>query len=224
MKPVLANVLAAIEEGAQVYVVCPAIEEDEEHSMRAAVQIYQGMEKVLGKRMRIGLLHGDMKAQEKDAVMQEFSNGNIQILVATTVIEVGINVPNATCMVIYDANRFGLSTLHQLRGRCARGDRQGVCYLLSATKDAQAKERLKKLETLTDGFAIARYDLEQRGPGDLLGTRQSGLPAFVLGDFANDPNILDAAWKDAKEIMEKRSDMAMMTYAAKACKSARYMD
>lgn len=224
MKKVLPDVLRALDAGRQVYVVCPAIEENEEMPMRSAVQIYEGMQQVLGSRYSIGLLHGQMKNAQKEEVMNDFASGKVQILVSTTVIEVGIDVPNATMMVIYDAHRFGLSTLHQLRGRTARGKIQGECFLLSPAKDAAARERLQKMEEMTDGFSISQYDLQTRGPGDLLGTRQSGLPAFVLGSFQNDPAIMEVCFKDAKEILEKGEDLPMLRYVRQAAASARYMD
>lgn len=224
MKKVLPNILKGIQAGRQAYVVCPSIEENEEAPMSAAKKIYEGMVQVLGGRISIGLLHGKMKANEKEAVMADFARGKIQILVSTTVIEVGIDVANATMMVIYDAHRFGLSTLHQLRGRTARGRVRGECYLLSSTKDPAARQRLKQMETMLDGFSISQYDLNTRGPGDLLGVRQSGLPAFVLGSFQNDTAVMEVCWRDAREILERKSDRAMMRYLQKAMADARYMD
>ena len=203
MKPVLPRILEGIEqEGRQLYVVCPAIEENPEEGIAAARSIYEGMQKVLGSRMAIDLLHGKMKTEEKDAIMARFKAGETQILVSTTVIEVGIDVGNATMMVIYDAHRFGLSALHQLRGRCARGKLQGECYLLSGAKTLEAVSRLQKLETLDNGFDLAAYDLQLRGPGDLLGTRQSGLPAFILGDAMKDLAMMDCCAEDAREILD----------------------
>lgn len=224
MKKILPQVLQAARQGRQIYVVCPAIEENEEAPMASAISIYEGMEKVLGSRLSIGLLHGKMKPAEKEQVMDDFAAGKLQVLVSTTVIEVGIDVPNATMMVIYDAHRFGLSTLHQLRGRTARGKIQGECFLLSPSKDPDAAARLKKLEELLDGFSISEYDLQMRGPGDLLGTRQSGLPAFVLGSFQNDPAIMEVCWHDAKEILELQQDLPMLQYVRQAAANARYMD
>lgn len=226
MGPILPEILRGVQEGRQVYVVCPAVEDNPEVDMISAEQIYAGMDRILGGRISIGLLHGKMKAGQKEEVMQAFARGEIQILVATTVVEVGIDVPNATLMVIYDAHRFGLSTLHQLRGRAARGSVQGECYLLSATKDPLAKKRLKSLETMLDGFEISSFDLSSRGPGDLLGTRQSGLPAFILGDFEKDPAIMETALQDAKMILERRGpqDQPMLAYIKKAAESSYYMD
>lgn len=202
MAPILPRILEAVEnENRQVYVVCPAIEENEEEGIAAAKGIYEGMQQVLGQRLSIGLLHGKMKNIQKEEIMKAFESGEIQILVSTTVIEVGIDVANATIMVIYDAHRFGLSSLHQLRGRCARGKKQGECYLLSSTKNLDSITRLHKLEELDNGFDLATYDLQVRGPGDLLGTRQSGLPTFILGDATKDLAMMECCAKDAKEIL-----------------------
>lgn len=224
MKPVLKDVLQGLKEGRQCYVVAPAIEENLELDIKGVTSLYEGMVKVLGKDWTIGLLHGRMSAAEKEEVMTRFKAGDIHILVSTTVIEVGIDVAKATMMVIYDAHRFGLSTIHQLRGRCARGPVQGTCWLLSATKDMAAIERLQKLQELRDGFAISEYDLQLRGPGDLLGTRQSGLPAFVLGDFEKDPAIMEAAVQDAAAMLVRRDWPPLMEYVRQARDSVRYID
>ena len=224
MKPVLKDVLQGLKEGRQCYVVAPAIDENLELDIKGVTSLYEGMVKVLGKDWTIGLLHGRMSAAEKEEVMTRFKAGDIHILVSTTVIEVGIDVAKATMMVIYDAHRFGLSTIHQLRGRCARGPVQGTCWLLSATKDMAAVERLQKLQELRDGFAISEYDLQLRGPGDLLGTRQSGLPAFVLGDFEKDPAIMEAAVQDAAAVLARRDWPPLMEYVRQARASVRYID
>ncbi len=202
MKPVLKDVLQGLKEGRQCYVVAPAIDENLELDIKGVTSLYEGMVKVLTR----------------------FKAGDIHILVSTTVIEVGIDVAKATMMVIYDAHRFGLSTIHQLRGRCARGPVQGTCWLLSATKDMAAVERLQKLQELRDGFAISEYDLQLRGPGDLLGTRQSGLPAFVLGDFEKDPAIMEAAVQDAAAMLARRDWPPLMEYVRQARDSVRYID
>ena len=224
MKPVLKDVLQGLKEGRQCYVVAPAIDENLELDIKGVTSLYEGMVKVLGKDWTIGLLHGRMSAAEKEEVMTRFKAGDIHILVSTTVIEVGIDVAKATMMVIYDAHRFGLSTIHQLRGRCARGPVQGTCWLLSATKDMSAIERLQKLQELRDGFAISEYDLQLRGPGDLLATRQSGLPAFVLGDFEKDPAIMEAAVQDAAAMLARRDWPPLMEYVRQARDSVRYID
>lgn len=205
MKPILKDVLLKIHEGEQCYVVCPSIEENEDYKMSSVVSIYEGMCSVL-KDYRIGLLHGQMKSEEKDEVMGRFLSHELDILVATSVIEVGVDVKDANIMVIYDAHRFGLSQIHQLRGRVGRGKRQGICYLLSDTKDEESIARLKKLEACYDGFELSMYDLQMRGPGDILGKRQSGLPSFILGDLIQDSNILNRARDDAMEIVKKIED------------------
>lgn len=200
MGPILPDILRLIDEGNQCYVVCPAIEKNEETNVKNVTEIYEGMKSSLGKRYTIALLHGKMNAQEKDEVMEAFKAQRIQILVSTTVIEVGVDVAGANIMVIYDAHRFGLSQIHQLRGRVGRGNQKGWCFLLSATKEADSLKRLKVLEQTCDGFEIARYDLALRGPGDILGTRQSGVPGFILGDVIQDANILEVARDDAAYI------------------------
>ena len=223
MKPILPDILEGLDQGRQGYVVCAAIEDSTEVSMRSAIKVYEGMKKTLKKR-RIGLLHGQMSSEEKEAIMNQFVQKELDVLVSTTVIEVGIDVPDATMMVIYDAHRFGLSTLHQLRGRVARGNKQGYCWLLSDSKDPQAIERLKKLETITDGFAITEYDLRLRGPGDFLGVRQSGLPNFVLGDLEKDKAMMDECVKNAEEILRLKTDRPMLDFIAKAIANAQYFD
>ena len=151
-----------------------------------------------------------MSSEEKEEIMNDFANHKIDILVSTTVIEVGIDVKNATLMVIYDAHRFGLSTLHQLRGRVARGEKQGYCYLLSNTKDPNAIQRLKKMEELSDGFQVSEYDFHMRGPGDMLGVDKSGLPGFVFGDLQKDKAMMEACIKDAKEILNRNDDKPLL--------------
>lgn len=202
MGPILSFVLQKIEEGNQCYVVCPAIEKNEEYEMRNVIDIYQGMQSLLGKKYRIALLHGKMHQEEKEQIMNEFVEGKIHFLISTTVIEVGVDVKNANIMVIYDAHRFGMSQIHQLRGRVGRGDQCGYCFLLSDNKEEDSVKRLQMCASTSDGFQISQYDLQLRGPGDLLGTRQSGVPGFILGDIVGDGHILEVARKDAQEILE----------------------
>ena len=202
MKPILKDVLNLIDQGEQCYVVCPSIEENEDYKMSSVVSIYEGMKKTL-TNYRIGLLHGQMKADEKDEIMIQFLNHEIDILVSTTVIEVGVDVSNANIMIIYDAHRFGLSQIHQLRGRVGRGNHQGYCYLLSDTKEEESIARIKKLEECRNGFELSYFDLQLRGPGDILGKRQSGLPSFILGDLIQDSNIINQARIDAIEIINE---------------------
>ena len=195
--------------------------------MHNVFDIYEGMKQSVGRRYRIGLLHGRMNAQEKDDVMEAFVQGTIQILVSTTVIEVGVDVKNANIMVIYDAHRFGLSQIHQLRGRVGRGTRPGFCYLLTHTNDPDSLARLHVCEQSCDGFEIARADLQLRGPGDILGTRQSGVPGFILGDVIQDANILEVARKDAAEILkhlEEEEYKMIRSYLQKTVDSGTYLD
>ena len=190
-------------EGHQCYVVCPAVEETEELNIKAASVWAQTLQQTVFPDLRVALLHGQMKGQEKEAVMAAFARGEADILVATTVIEVGVDVPNATLMVIEDADRFGLSQLHQLRGRVGRGKAKSFCILTSRNKNQQTLARLKALCATTDGFKIAEEDLALRGPGDFFGSRQSGLPVFRVASLSADLVTLkqaqeaSVAWIDA---------------------------
>ena len=227
MSSILDFVLEKIDEGNQCYVVCPAIEKNEDFDMRNVMDIYQGMQASLGKRYAVGLLHGKMDAAAKDDVMQQFVEGKIDILVSTTVIEVGVDVGKANLMIIYDAHRFGLSQIHQLRGRIGRKDQPGYCFLLSNTKDPDSLKRLKVCEKTRDGFEISRYDLALRGPGDILGTRQSGVPGFILGDVIQDANILEVAREDASNILKHIEDQEyaeLKKYVDFALTRATYLD
>ena len=180
-------------EGHQCYVVCPAVEENEELNIKAAETWAQTLQKTVFPDLRIALLHGQMKGAEKEAVMAAFARGEADVLVATTVIEVGVDVPNATLMVIEDADRFGLSQLHQLRGRVGRGKAKSFCILTSRNKNPQTLARLKALCATTDGFKIAEEDLALRGPGDFFGSRQSGLPVFRVANLSCDLTTLKQA-------------------------------
>lgn len=227
MSPILEEVLEKIDEGNQCYVVCPAIEKNDEYEMRNVTEIYEGMQKSIGRKYTIGLLHGRMNAQEKDDVMERFVKGDIQILVSTTVIEVGVDVRNANIMVIYDAHRFGLSQIHQLRGRVGRGNKPGYCYLLSSSTDPDSLARLKVCAETSDGFAIAKADLQLRGPGDILGTRQSGVPGFILGDVIQDANILEVARDDATYILRHLDEdgyKEIRNYLQSTVDSGTYLD
>ena len=180
-------------QGNQVYVVCPAVEENEELNIKAAEVWAQTLQQTVFPDLRVALLHGQMKGSEKDAVTTAFSRGEYDILVATTVIEVGVDVPNATLMVIEDADRFGLSQLHQLRGRVGRGKDKSYCILTSRNKNPQTIARLKALCATNDGFRIAEEDLALRGPGDFFGSRQSGLPVFRVANLSCDLETLKLA-------------------------------
>ena len=192
-----------VQEGHQVFVVCPAVEENEELGMKAATVWAETLQQTVFPDLRIALLHGQMKGAEKEAVMAAFARGEADVMVATTVIEVGVDVPNATLMVIEDADRFGLSQLHQLRGRVGRGKAKSYCILTSHNQNPETLQRLKALCKTTDGFKIAEEDLKLRGPGDFFGSRQSGLPAFRVADLSFDLATLKQAqqasadWIDA---------------------------
>ena len=195
VKQLLAREMRA---GRQVYVVYPLVEESEKMDLRDATRRYEYLRDKVFPKFSVGLLHGRMKPEEKDEVMRRFVKGEIQILVSTTVIEVGVDVPNASVMVIEHAERFGLSQLHQLRGRVGRGAEQSYCVLLASDKQTEvARERLGILEETNDGFKIAEKDLEIRGPGEVMGTRQAGLPEFRVANLVRDLEILQAARKEA---------------------------
>lgn len=203
MKPILKDLKDYLAEGGQCYVICPLVEDSEAIDAKSASQIAEAMQRYFKDTYHVGLLHGQMKDEEKDSVMQAFQKNDIQILVSTTVVEVGVDVKNANMMVIYNAERFGMSQLHQLRGRVGRGDQQAYCYLMSSMSSKEAVERLKYMEKSHDGFEISMYDLQIRGPGEVLGQKQSGLPTFLLADVLKDFNILTIARDDACYIIEK---------------------
>ncbi len=194
-----------LKSGYQAYVVLPLIEESEKLDLRNATEMYQSLQLEIFPEFKIGLLHGKMKPEEKEAVMQEFIKNNSQILVATTVIEVGVDVPNSSVMLIEHAERFGLSQLHQLRGRVGRGAAESFCILLAQFQKTEvSRERLKIMEDSTDGFKIAEKDLEIRGPGEVMGTRQSGIPAFRIANIVRDQQLLQQAKKEAEFILVER--------------------
>lgn len=194
-----------VRSGRQVYVVYPLVEESEKIDLRDATKRYEYLRDVVFPKFSVGLIHGKMKAVDKDQVMQRFMAGEIQILVSTTVIEVGVDVPNASVMVVEHAERFGLSQLHQLRGRVGRGAKKSYCVLLTSDKKTiVATERLGIMEETSDGFVIAEKDLELRGAGELLGTKQSGLPEFLVGNLVRDQQILEQARKEAEFYLAKR--------------------
>lgn len=187
--------------GEQVYFVSPLIEESEAFDYENAIDLYERLVHYYPPSIKIGLLHGQLKNDEKEAIMKEFVDNEINILVSTTVIEVGVNVPNATVMVIYDAERFGLSQLHQLRGRVGRGDKQSYCILIAEPKGEIGKERMRIIAETNDGFALAEADLKLRGPGDFFGKKQSGLPEFKVADPIEDFRALEVARTDAINII-----------------------
>ncbi|MCZ6818719.1 MAG: ATP-dependent DNA helicase RecG [Calditrichaeota bacterium] len=191
-----------IEQGDQGYIVFPLIEESEKMDLQAAIENYEHLKSGLFKDYNVGLLHGRMKSEEKEQVMAQFKAGEIHILVSTTVIEVGVNVPNATIMIIENAERFGLPQLHQLRGRVGRGEKKSYCFLIARYPiSADAKVRLETLVETNDGFKIAEVDLRLRGPGEFFGTQQSGLPELRIADIVKDEELLLAARKEAFDIV-----------------------
>lgn len=199
----LGEVKAELAAGSQAYVVTPLIEESEAVDMKNAEAIYERFKETFEPQYKVGLLHGRMKNDEKNAIMDAFKANDFQVLVATTVIEVGVDVPNATLMMIYDADHFGLAQLHQLRGRVGRGQKASRCILIADPKNQTAIERMTTMTTTIDGFLLSQKDLELRGAGDVLGRRQSGVPEFKVGDPVADLNILSVAQQAAKSVVDQ---------------------
>lgn len=199
---VLQKMTQELQAGRQAYVICPLIEESDKLDVQNAVDVYQQLATVFNGKFKVGLMHGRLHADEKDQVMREFSEGELQVLVSTTVVEVGVNVPNATFMTIYDAERFGLAQLHQLRGRVGRGEHQSYCILLADPKTDEGKERMISMVEMTDGFRLAEKDLELRGPGDFFGRKQSGMPEFKVADLVHDYRALETARQDAVYLVD----------------------
>jgi ATP-dependent DNA helicase RecG len=194
-----------LNKGRQAYVICPLIEESEKLDVQNAIDVHNTLRQFFKDRVRVGLMHGRLHPDEKEQVMRAFSNNDIQVLVSTTVVEVGVNVPNATFMLVYDAERFGLAQLHQLRGRVGRGTEQSYCILLADPKSEVGKERMKIMTETNDGFVLSEKDLELRGPGDFFGKKQSGLPEFKLADLVHDYRILEAARNDAAKLIDSKA-------------------
>ena len=190
-----------IQKGSQAYVISPLIEESEALDLKNAIALEEELIAYFGDQARIALLHGKMKGEEKEAIMQAFKQGEIDLLVSTTVIEVGVNVPNATVMIIIDADRFGLSQLHQLRGRVGRGDKQSYAVLVANPKTESGKRRMKIMTETTNGFVLAEEDLKLRGSGEIFGTRQSGIPEFQVANLIEDYPILEEARKVAVQVV-----------------------
>ncbi|MFC4735564.1 ATP-dependent DNA helicase RecG [Bacillus daqingensis] len=193
-----------VAKGRQTYVICPLIEESEVLDVQNAIDLHARFQAALPD-LTTGLMHGRLPSQEKEEVMQAFASGKIDILVSTTVVEVGVNVPNASVMVIYDANRFGLAQLHQLRGRVGRGSEQSYCILLADPKSESGRERMAIMTETTDGFELSRRDLEMRGPGDFFGYKQSGLPQLKVADIVEDYRALEAARDDAAKLVQSEA-------------------
>jgi ATP-dependent DNA helicase RecG len=190
-------------QGRQAYVVYPVIEESETQAMKAAENMYRHLAETVFPDLQIGLLHGRLKAADKEEVMSRFQRNDLQILVSTTVIEVGVDVPNATVMVIEHAERFGLAQLHQLRGRVGRGGHQSYCVLVTGKLSEEAQERIQTLVKTNDGFVIAEADLTLRGPGEFFGTKQSGLPVFRIANLARDREVLEVARSEAEQFVAR---------------------
>lgn len=191
-----------VREGRQVFYVCPLVEESDKLDVQAAVELAETLQTKIFPDLSIGLMHGRLKQDAKDTVMREFKNGSIDILVATTVVEVGVNVPNATVMVIEDADRFGLAQLHQLRGRVGRGSHQSYCILLANPATEEGRARMDIMQSTCDGFVIAEEDLKLRGPGEFFGTRQSGLPDLKIADIIKDVRVLQTAREEAFKLVQ----------------------
>ena len=195
------------EGGRQAYVVCPLIEESEKLDMKAAEEEQKALAKVFPK-LKVGLIHGRMKGGEKDRIMSDFLGRKIDILVSTTVIEVGIDVPNSTMMIIEHSERFGLSQLHQLRGRIGRGREQSYCFLAGEARSGSAKKRIEAMLKTTDGFEIAEEDLKLRGPGEFFGASQWGLPNFRVADIIRDEGIIREAREAALMLLKEGFDIS----------------
>jgi ATP-dependent DNA helicase RecG len=196
----------------QAYVVAPLIEESEKIDAKSAQELFEEMKKKF-KGFNIGLIHGSLPQEQKDTVMQAFADGDIDVLVSTVVIEIGINVANATVMVIENCERFGLAQLHQLRGRVGRGGDQSYCYLIINSETDIAVERVKIMCESTDGFQIAEEDLRLRGPGEIFGTRQHGLPEMHISDIVRHADVLEKAKDAANHILETDPALSTEDYA-----------
>jgi ATP-dependent DNA helicase RecG len=196
-----AFVRSQIEQEHQAFIICPLVEESDKVEAKAAVEEHERLQRNIFPDLKLGLLHGRLKGQEKDEIMTRFAQGDYHILVATSVVEVGIDVPNATVMLIEGADRFGLAQLHQFRGRVGRGEHASYCLLVSDSSSPEAQERLQAVEATNDGFELAQKDLEMRGPGEFLGTRQSGLPDLKLAKVT-DLKLTEAAREAARRFFE----------------------
>ena len=196
-----------VEKGHQCYVICPMVEENEALELESVTEYSEMLKQILPKEIEVAYLHGKMSQEEKQDIMDQFSKNQIQVLVSTTVIEVGINVPNATVMMVENEERFGLAQLHQLRGRVGRGNQQSYCIFIQGNQSKVATERLNVLKNSNDGFYIAEEDLKLRGPGDFFGIRQSGLLHFQLGDIYNHAEILSWANETVQTLKQENTDI-----------------
>jgi ATP-dependent DNA helicase RecG len=210
-----------IAKGRQAFIICPLVEESEKTEARSAIEEHKRLQSAVFPRLKLGLLHGRMKADEKDQVMTAFRDGQIHILVSTSVVEVGIDVPNATAILIEGANRFGLAQLHQFRGRVGRGEHQSYCLLLADNASPEAEERLQALERTSNGLELAELDLQMRGPGEFFGTRQSGLPDLKLVKLT-DTKLLELARQEAQLIFNQDPTLEQPQYRLLAKQLAQF--
>ena len=198
--PLISQIENFIAAKRKIYIICPQID-NEESNLRSAVKVHEGLVKYFKDKYEIGLLHGKMSDVEKESVVSSFKDGNVHVLVSTTVVEVGVDVRSADMMIIYDAERFGLSQLHQLRGRIGRGGNEGICYLLTSSEDENALNRLRFLENCDDGFEISHFDLKNRGPGELAGVKQSGVDNFKIANIFDDIKIFEVTKMEAERLL-----------------------
>jgi ATP-dependent DNA helicase RecG len=197
-----------LEQGEQAFIIYPLVEESDKIEAKAAVEEHQRLQEEVFPHHSIGLLHGRLKADEKEAVMGAFRNGEYQILVSTSVVEVGVDIPNATVMLVEGANRFGLAQLHQFRGRVGRGEQESFCLLIPDSSEETENERLKAMEASQDGFILAEKDLDQRGPGEFLGTRQSGFAELQLAQLT-DIRLIEKARQAAKLLFDRDPELSL---------------
>jgi len=200
-------VRSQVEKGRQVFIICPLVEESDKIEAKAAVEEHKRLQRYIFPDLRLGLLHGRMKGEDKESTMARFARGELDILVATSVVEVGIDVPNATVMLIEGADRFGLAQLHQFRGRVGRGEHDSYCLLVSDSSSPEAQERLQAVEATGDGFELAQKDLDMRGPGEFLGTRQAGFPDLKLASVT-DLQLIESARESARRFFETDPELA----------------
>ncbi|MBQ8627229.1 MAG: ATP-dependent DNA helicase RecG [Agathobacter sp.] len=217
-------IINQVNEGHQAYVICPLVEDTENMEGKNATDYAKELEEILPSHIKVGLLHGKMKNDKKNEVMEAYARNEIQVLVSTTVVEVGVNVPNATVMMIENADHFGLAQLHQLRGRVGRGDAQSYCIMINTSSTKTAKKRLEILNKSNDGFYIASEDLKLRGPGDFFGVRQSGDLAFDIGDIYQDAKELQQASESVKEILDNDPELIMEEHAALKREMQKFID
>jgi ATP-dependent DNA helicase RecG len=210
------TIASQLQEGRQAYVVYPVIEESEKVDLRSATEGFKKLSEIF-KGRRVALLHGRMKSEEKETTMKAFAAGAIDVLVSTTVIEVGVDVANATVMLIEHAERFGLAQLHQLRGRVGRGAHQSLCILMTPSRlNDVARQRIQAMVATTDGFRLAEVDLQLRGPGEMAGTRQSGMPEFRIANLLLDADLLSLAQKEARRFLDRSDEREKLIDALSA--------